>query len=195
MIFGYNTDIKIENLVFHVQTEDRGKDNPTIDTTIYYKGRVLAKRAVSYRDFFESKDFDPEDLKELVERHHKRWVTAVEGSELEEMKAVQEEEAAPRKIKVALLNPSTIFRTAFIAVSVAVTKDGNGSPVGNAEVKVRFKTDSSDSEISRTCDKNGKVDVHFPMPKIGAGGAELTIEAQAGKAKGELRYNLKPRGA
>ena len=195
MIFGYNTDIKVEDIVFHVQTEDRGKDNPTIDTTIYYKGRVLAKRAVSYRDFFESKDFDPEDLKELVERHHKRWVTAVEGSELEEMKAVQEEEAAPKKIKVALLNSSTIFRTAFIAVSVAVTKDGNGSPVGNAEVKVRFKTDSSDSEISRTCDKNGKVDVHFPMPKIGAGGAELTIEAQAGKAKGELRYNLKPRGA
>lgn len=194
MIFGYNTDIKVEDLVFHVQTEDRGKDNPTIDTTIYYKGRVLAKRAVSYRDFFESEDFDPEDLKELVERHHKRWVTAVEKSELEEMKAVQEEEAAPTKIKVALLNPSTIFRTAFIAVSVAVTKDGNGSPVGNAEVKVRFKTDSSDSEVSRTCDKNGKVDVHFPMPKIGAGGAELTIEAQAGKAKGELRYNLKPRG-
>jgi hypothetical protein len=158
----------VGNLVFHVQTEDRGADNPTIDTTIYYKGRVLAKRAVSYKEFFESDDFDPDDLKELVERHHKRWMSAVEKDELEEMKAVHAEENAPQKIKVSLLNPSTIFR-------------------------VRFKTDNSDNTVTRTCGDDGKVDVHFPMPKIGVAGAELTIEAQAGKAKGELKYNLRPK--
>ena len=193
MIFGFNTDIKVGRLVFHVQTEDRGAGNPTIDTTIYYKGRVLAKRAVSYKDFFESENFDPDDLKELVERHHKRWMAAVEKDELEEMKAVHAAENAPKKIKVTLLNPDTIFRTAFIAVSIGVTDETETSPVGQAKVRVRFKTESSDSTVTRTCGDDGRVDVHFPMPKIGVNGAELTIQVQAGKAKGELKYNLRPK--
>ena len=194
MIFGFNTDIKVGKLVFHVQTEDRGKENPLIDTTIYYRGRVLAKRAVSYRAYFESSDFDPADLKELVERHHKRWVGTVEKGELEEMREIQQAKSGPEKINVVLLNPHTLFRASFLAVSVGLTKDGNGTPVENAVVRVQFKTEYTQSVVTRQSSGNGRVDVKFPMPKIGSEGAELVIQAKTENAKGELRYNLKRRG-
>mgnify|MGYP001768423458 CR=1 FL=1 len=35
MIVGFNTDIKYRNEVFHIQTEDKGANNPLIETLVY----------------------------------------------------------------------------------------------------------------------------------------------------------------
>ena len=48
MIIGFNTDIKYRDEVFHIQTEDKGKDNPTIETLVYHSGEILLSRRVSY---------------------------------------------------------------------------------------------------------------------------------------------------
>ena len=38
MITGFNSDVKYRGLVYHVQTEDKGKVNPLIETLIYRGG-------------------------------------------------------------------------------------------------------------------------------------------------------------
>ena len=197
MIFGFNTDIKVGNIVFHVQTEDRGENNPTIDTTIYFKGRVLAQRAVSYKEYFESPEFDTEVLKARVESHHKKWVAAVKNSELEEMAEFQQAETPKNDaIKVELLNPSSIFHASLIQVEAAVKRLSNGGALVDAEIRVRFVPDGdSPIEGKGRCDTNGKAVVKLPLPRIGPNGAELFIHAQAGQARAELRYSLRPRGA
>ena len=48
MIIGFNTDIKYRNEVFHIQTEDKGDGNPTIETLVYHSGEILLSRRVSY---------------------------------------------------------------------------------------------------------------------------------------------------
>ncbi len=48
MIIGFNTDIKYRDEVFHIQTEDKGKDNPTIETLVYHSGEILLSRRISY---------------------------------------------------------------------------------------------------------------------------------------------------
>ena len=197
MIFGFNTDIKVGNIVFHVQTEDRGENNPTIDTTIYFKGRVLAKRAVSYKEYFESPEFNADELKVRVEDHHKKWVAAVKTGELEEIAEIQAAEAGKNEaIKVELLNPSSIFHANLIQVEAAVMRLSNGgAPVG-AEILVRFVPDGAAAiEVKGKCDTDGRAEVKLPLPKIGPNGAELYIHAQAGQASAELRYSLRPRGA
>ena len=44
MIVGFNTDIKHRGRVYHAQTEDKGKDNPLIETLVYTKGQILDTR-------------------------------------------------------------------------------------------------------------------------------------------------------
>ncbi len=48
MIIGFNTDIKYRDEVFHIQTEDKGSDNPTIETLVYHSGEILLSRRISY---------------------------------------------------------------------------------------------------------------------------------------------------
>ena len=50
MLFGHNTDVKVGESVYHVQTEDRGTANALIDTTVYCRGRVLHRRTNNYID-------------------------------------------------------------------------------------------------------------------------------------------------
>ena len=46
MITGFNSDVKYRGLVYHVQTEDKGAENPLIETLIYKGGEILASAIV-----------------------------------------------------------------------------------------------------------------------------------------------------
>ncbi|HDP96039.1 MAG TPA: hypothetical protein ENN40_11895 [Candidatus Aminicenantes bacterium] len=48
MIVGFNTDIKYRNEVFHIQTEDKGQNNPVVETLVYHSGEILLSRRLSY---------------------------------------------------------------------------------------------------------------------------------------------------
>ena len=69
MLTGYNTDVDHEGQTFHVQTEDKGLDNPIIETLIYVGGRILASRKKSYAELPET-ERSGEKLAELIERQH-----------------------------------------------------------------------------------------------------------------------------
>ena len=43
MITGFNTDIKHNEKVYHVQTEDKGVGNPYIESLVYVGGEILAR--------------------------------------------------------------------------------------------------------------------------------------------------------
>src|SRR3954471_7416555 len=50
MITGYNTDVRHGEVVFHVQTEDKGVSNPYIESLVYVGGQVLASKRASYAE-------------------------------------------------------------------------------------------------------------------------------------------------
>ncbi len=73
MLTGFNTDVRHDDRTFHVQTEDRGADNPIIETLIYEGGRILDARRRDYRD--EAGDgLDADRLSTLLERQHQNVV-------------------------------------------------------------------------------------------------------------------------
>lgn len=71
MSFGFNTDVRVGEQVFHVQTEDRGSGRLVIDTVVYQSGRVLHRRSASYSEFAASADFNAEALRRRVEEQHR----------------------------------------------------------------------------------------------------------------------------
>ncbi|MGE5341946.1 MAG: hypothetical protein ACM3SY_10765 [Candidatus Omnitrophota bacterium] len=56
MIIGFNTDIKYRDEVFHIQTEDKGENNPTIETLVYNSGEILLSRRFSYAHLMSKPD-------------------------------------------------------------------------------------------------------------------------------------------
>ena len=76
MITGFNTDVKHRGLVYHVQTEDKGKDNPLIETLIYKGGEILASRRLPYAELV--RDRDPRRRSpSLMEEQHKAMILEV----------------------------------------------------------------------------------------------------------------------
>src|ERR1700759_783373 len=71
MIFGHNTNVKVGELTFHVQTEDRGEGHALIDTTVYYQGRVLHRRTNNYYDLMPLDDDRRQALKLRLDDQHR----------------------------------------------------------------------------------------------------------------------------
>lgn len=66
---GFNTDVVHDERTFHVQTEDRGKENPIIETLIYVGGQILDARQRRYKEV-GAPDLEPDLLSTLIERQH-----------------------------------------------------------------------------------------------------------------------------
>ena len=50
VITGFNTDIELEGVIYHVQTEDKGLSKPVIMSLVYNRGIILASKRVPYDD-------------------------------------------------------------------------------------------------------------------------------------------------
>src|ERR1051325_2336794 len=73
MVTGFNTDVQHQGKTFHVQTEDKGQQNPIIETLIYVGGEILAARRTSYADLLV-KGIDEKDTAERMESQHTRMI-------------------------------------------------------------------------------------------------------------------------
>ena len=71
MSSGFNTDVRLGEQVFHIQTEDYGPGRSMIDTAVYQNGRVLYRRLSDYGDFALSSAFSESSLREKVEQQHR----------------------------------------------------------------------------------------------------------------------------
>ncbi|HSD66587.1 MAG TPA: hypothetical protein VLF95_07790 [Vicinamibacteria bacterium] len=76
MITGFNTDVKHRGLVYHVQTEDKGKVNPLIETLIYKGGEILASRRLPYAELIRDSDAEAA-ISRLMEEQHKAMILEV----------------------------------------------------------------------------------------------------------------------
>ncbi len=70
MLSGFNTNIRHRSVLFHVQSEDSGRDHPHIITHLYHGGTILFSEKSSYADFVNEPDLETR-VRELMEGQHK----------------------------------------------------------------------------------------------------------------------------
>src|SRR2546427_10452579 len=76
MVTGFNTDVQHRGKTYHVQTEDKGLQNPIIETLIYMGGEILAAHRTSYAVLLE-KGVDEKEIGEWIEAQHNRMVLGI----------------------------------------------------------------------------------------------------------------------
>jgi hypothetical protein len=76
VITGFNTDVRYRGLVYHVQTEDKGRENPLIETLIYKGGEILASRRLPYSQLVRETDAET-TIAHLMEEQHKAMILEV----------------------------------------------------------------------------------------------------------------------
>jgi hypothetical protein len=84
MIPGFNTDVKYEGRVYHVQTEDRGLENPVLESLVYVGGIIIAKKRTSYGD--ELAEGATEDtIANRLKRQHQVIIAAIKAGRIDDL--------------------------------------------------------------------------------------------------------------
>jgi hypothetical protein len=81
---GFNTDVRHEGHLYHVQTEDRGEDNPILESTIFVGGTIVAKKLTPYSDQL-SGGATEEGIALLLKRQHQVIIAAIKAGRIEDL--------------------------------------------------------------------------------------------------------------
>jgi len=83
MITGYNTDVSHQDLVLHVQTEDKGVEAATIESLVYVGGQIIGKRRAGYRDVVDSGG-GKAAIVDVMDRQHRLMIAEIRSGHYDE---------------------------------------------------------------------------------------------------------------
>jgi len=213
MIFGHNTNLKVGEWTFHVQTEDRGEAHALIDTTVYYRGRVLHRRTNNYFDLMPLDDDSRQALKLRLDDQHRTVLEEIQSGKLsltvphetpppppvaassvKPATPAPQPPAPPRKLSVELLNPKAWLSGKHASLHLSI-KDDAGAYANYAQLRVEVEGAAEEHAHSGQADAAGQVKLEFDMPKISSNEAAIVIRAEHPHGSGHLRFALraKPR--
>ena len=204
MLFGHNSNVKAGDTTYHVQTEDRGASNALIDTTVYFRGRVLHRRTNNYFDLLPLNADSEQALKQRLDEQHRAVVEELRTGALHlalpqdekgsALAAATDSASAHKVLLLELINAKTWLSGKRALLQVAVRNQTNQAVEG-ARVTARVDGAAEISEYSSETGPFGHAQFEFDMPRLAGADPALLIEALHGNARGQLRFQLrtKPR--
>ena len=84
MLTGFNTDIEHAGTTYHVQTEDKGRSNPLVESLVYAAGEILYSRRTPYHDLL-AENVDSKTIAAIMERQHRAIVDAIGAGRLRQL--------------------------------------------------------------------------------------------------------------
>jgi hypothetical protein len=79
---GFNSDLKLGDLVLHVQTEDRRPRATVVDTIVYSAGRVVYRRKTEYEARSKEPGFDDAAVRQMLEEQHRAVIEGLRSGEI-----------------------------------------------------------------------------------------------------------------
>ena len=121
MIFGFNTDVKFADTVYHVQSEARLHEL-VLQTLVFLKGRCIGKRTSSYAEQTKQPGFSEEHMHEMLKDQHKHFVAAVREGRIESELGEHSEHAHAEELPPAAAALIAEFAVPEVAAAGAVSQ-------------------------------------------------------------------------
>jgi hypothetical protein len=109
VITGFNTDIKHNEKVYHVQTEDKGVGNPYIESLVYVGGEILASKKTSYAEQLSAGAIDEKWIGGLMEQQHRTMIAAIKRGRFDHPADITRNTVRPT---LAVEDPGVVFEDA-----------------------------------------------------------------------------------
>lgn len=214
MITGFNTDIDYEGRIFHVQTEEKGQDNPIMESLVYSGGEIIASKKSSYSDLIESSRFTEAEVLERMEKQHQSLIREIYsgrfdpegpkpfGYNLVSNRSLDEvvldylsTEIGVERIGIELEEAGILIEGNSHVINLRVMAEGSDRPI--AEARATVKLLSSDGSpitlFSGATDQDGRVEASFDIPKLGTGEAAVLCQAEVGGNNAEVKILVQRR--
>jgi hypothetical protein len=199
MNFGFNSNVRVGDALYHVQTEDRGPAHPFLDTVVYVAGRVVYKRSTSYEQFASETATETlaQKLHERLAQQHRDVIGELESGTLpthakKKARPAAKGSSAHDGFDLHLMNPKSWFASGTVTLEIELSDGNSKERVGGADIEACLEH----KKLRILCaevrtDSKGCARLNFSMPPNVAEGSSLVVRATDGSRYGELRFRLK----
>lgn len=125
MITGYNTDVRHNDVLFHVQTEDKGVGNPLIESLVYVGGQVLASKRASYADLL-AEGKDEKSVMAMMDHQHRTMIAAIRHGKFDDRVGEGHLDRSPAPVALDGAAPAPPLRSAGTGPLVPPARLGTG---------------------------------------------------------------------
>lgn len=192
MIFGFNTDVKHGDTVFHVQSEARESER-LLQTQVFVRGRCIGKRATPYSQAAAEGSFSDQQKEQVLRDQHRLVLNAIRDGQLEN--ALDKEEtpqslAAIKELDVHWLNADSVHSGNILLMRLRVTQDGAG--VQGSRLTVRFaRPDAAPFYTQVLTDPEGNAEMKIDVEEPGLPDSSILVQARYQDRTATRKFQLR----
>ena len=191
MIFGFNTDVKHQDTVYHVQSEAREHEH-LLQTQVFVRGRCIGKLATPYQHGGQRDDASEKQLEQGLRAQHKSVLDAIREGRLEGVLGRPEQEIpkAPAGLKLQWTNADTLRSADGLTVKIRVTE--GEVPVDGARVTARVKRPKGEPVYSQAVtDSSGTAELKLQVADPGLSDSDILVQATHGGRVVTRKFRLR----
>jgi len=177
MIFGFNTDVKHIDTIYHVQSEARESEK-LLQTQVFVRGRCIGKRAISYATSAAEAAFGDAQKEQLLRDQHRLVLESIKDGKLESVldKAETETLVGIKQLDVQWRNASSVHANRSLTMQLRVTEDGAAVP--GARLIFRFaRPDAAPFYTQAVTDAAGAAEISVEVDESALPDSSVMVQA------------------
>src|SRR5438477_3943565 len=185
MIFGFNTDIKWEGTVYHVQSEAR-KAEKLLQTQVFVRGRCIGKKATSYAEMEQQPDFTEDHMHDMLKVQHRGMLDGIREGKLNELLGLDSGGAGngtsaagePGGLAIQWMNAGAVYSESSVSMQFSVTEKGLAVPGAQLTSRLNVAEDAPIYSQAVT-DANGRAEMKIFLDENSLREAAVLVQAKA----------------
>jgi hypothetical protein len=193
MIFGFNTDIRHEDTVYHVQSEAR-EGEQLLQTQVFVQGRCIGKHAIPYGtgDGLAAPGND-QDREKMLRELHREVLDAIREGKLDSIfdkKETVETLAAVKELDLEWVNAKSVHSAGALTMQIRVT-DG-GAIVEGARLTLRLtRPDETPYYAQVLTDAKGQAEMNVPLEEKALSESSVLVQASFNGRTATRKFQLR----
>ena len=191
MIFGFNTDVKHDSTVYHVQSEAR-ENELLLQTQVFVRGRCIGKRATPYADKVKEPSFTDQQKEQILRDQHRLVLDSIRDGKLDDVLDKRDPEVldAIKELDVLWLNAESVHSDRSIVMRLRVTDGGSGAQ--GAKLTVRFaRPDAAPFYTQVVTDTAGNAEMKIEMDESGLPDSSILVQAAYSGRTATRKFRLR----
>jgi hypothetical protein len=191
MIFGFNTDVKHGDTIYHVQSEAR-ENELLLQSQVFVRGRCIGKKATSYATKAAEALGDPQKEQQLREQH-RLVLDAIREGKLDKVLDHPEAEvlATVKELDVQWLNSESVHANRNLTMQLRVTEGGAAAP--GARLTFRFaRPGAAPFYTQAVTDSAGAAEIKMEVEETALPDSSLLVQANYQGRTATRKFELRP---
>jgi hypothetical protein len=192
MIFGFNTDIKQQDTVYHVQSEARESEQ-LLQTQVFVKGRCIGKHAVPYASIATDTEAGDPHKEKMLREQHRQVLDAIREGKLDSLldkRETPETLAGVKQLEMEWLNANSVHAGGNLLMHLRVT-DG-GAAADGARLTFRLaRPDSAPYYAQVLTDSSGNAEMSFQVDESSLADSSVLVQASYSGRTATRKFRLR----